>query len=127
LCLAIFVDVTSVFAPVALLPFVAEGLGTSVSLVGQVSSASILISAVIAMLIGSLVQRHGFRRLYLAGVGAMTLGSIVMALAPNILAVLGAALLLSFANAVVVPVALALAATQFSANTSRRAISYQIA
>jgi predicted MFS family arabinose efflux permease len=127
LCLAIFVDVTTVFAPVALLPFVAAGLGTSVSLVGQISSASILISAVIAVLIGSLVQRHGFRRLYLAGVGAMTFGSIAMALAPNVLAVLGAALLLSFANAVVVPVALALAAPQLSANTGRRAMSYQIA
>jgi DHA1 family inner membrane transport protein len=80
-----------------------------------------------AILIASLVRRYGYRRLYYVGMLALSLGSAVMAVAPNVLAVLVAALLTSLASAIIVPVALAMAATELSADAGRRAMSYQIA
>jgi predicted MFS family arabinose efflux permease len=127
LCLAIFVGATSWFAPLALLPFIADGFGASVSLVGQVVSGSIFLAAIMALVIGTLVRRHGYRRLYVAGTIAMSLGTAAMAVAPNVAVMLVAALLLSFATAIVIPVALALAAKELSPTAGRRAMSYQIA
>ncbi len=105
----------------------AAGLDSSVSLLGQISSATILLAALITLLIGTLVRRYGYRRLYVAGTLAMALGSTIMAVAPNVAVVLVAALLLSFATATVLPVALAIAATELSPTARRRVMSYQIA
>jgi DHA1 family inner membrane transport protein len=127
LCLAIFVGATSWFAPLALLPFIADGFGASVSLVGQVVSGSIFLAAIMALVIGTLVRRHGYRRLYVPGTIAMSLGTAAMAVAPNVAVMLVAAFLLSFATAIVIPVALALAAKELSPTAGRRAMSYQIA
>jgi predicted MFS family arabinose efflux permease len=127
LCVAIFVGATTSFAPLALQPFIAAGLGSSVAIVGQMSSVSIFLGAIMAVSFGTLIRRHGYRRLYVAGALALGLSSLILSFAPRVEAVLVAALLAAFANAIIVPVALAIAATEFSPRVSQRAMSYQIA
>jgi predicted MFS family arabinose efflux permease len=127
LCTATFLGATTWFAPVALLPFMAAGLASNVSILGQVSSVTILLAASITIIIGTLVRRYGYRRLYAAGLIALILGAASMAAAPNVAIVLLASLLLAFASAIIVPVALAIAAIELSATAQRRVMSYQIA
>jgi predicted MFS family arabinose efflux permease len=127
MCLSIFVCVTSWFAPFAILPFVADGLHASVSLVGQIFSLTIFVTAAIAIMIGTLMRRHGYRRLFCAGLLAIALCCAVMTVATNVFEFLVAALLGSTANGIIFPVALTVAATHMSPAAGRRAISYQVA
>ena len=79
LCAAIVVGISIVGAPLVLLPAIAADLGVSVSLVGQVSTSSIFLTFIIAVVVGPLIQRHGYRRLYLAGTLAMASSAILYA------------------------------------------------
>jgi DHA1 family inner membrane transport protein len=127
LCVSIFIGTTSWLAPLALLPQIARGLGSSVSLVGQISSMAIFLTALAAILIGPLIRRYGFRGLFCGGIIAMVLSSAMLATASNILSVLVASLLSSVANGIIFPVALTIAATELSHVAGRRAMSYQVA
>jgi DHA1 family inner membrane transport protein len=57
----------------------------------------------------------------------MASSAILYASAPNLTTLFAAALLCAFANAITLPVGLAIAATQLSERTGHRAMSYQIA
>src|SRR5918998_6878091 len=55
------------------LPLIAEALGTSVSLLGQVPAASMLLASFLGLVIGPLADQYGQRRGALGGVGGITL------------------------------------------------------
>ena len=59
-------------------PFIAEDLNTTVALLGQITGLVALVSVPIGMLTGPLADRYGHRKVLLLGVGALSIGSLVL-------------------------------------------------
>lgn len=81
LCLAAPQAALLVLTPV--LAPVAEGLGVSTALAGQLRTISGLAAGVTALATGLVAARFGLRRLVGAGLGVVALGSVLSAVAPD--------------------------------------------
>ena len=66
------------------LPHLAEEFGTTLSAVSWVGLAYRIALASTLILFGALADRHGFRRVYLAGFGVFTAASLLCGLAPGL-------------------------------------------
>ena len=64
-------------------PFIANDLSTTVALLGQITGLVALVSVPIGMITGPLADRYGHRKVLLSGVGALSVGSFITAVAPS--------------------------------------------
>ena len=92
---------------IALIPNVADGLDTSLTLVAAAITAYMIPFASLQLVSGTIAERLGSRRVVRSGYVLFALGALVCALAPNIWAFLGARALMGAANAFLSPILLA--------------------
>ena len=103
-------------------PFIAEDLNTTVALLGQITGLVALVSIPIGMLTGPLADRYGHRKVLLVGVGALSIGSLVTAIAPSY----GILMLIvpfgAIGQAIIRPLSIAIAGTHLETDDRRRAV-----
>jgi MFS family permease len=91
----------------AIIPNVAEGLDTSLTLVGAAITAYMIPFAVLQLVSGTLAERLGARRVVRSAYVAFGLAALACALAPGIWFFLGARAVMGAANAFLTPILLA--------------------
>ena len=124
LALAAFVNMTGALALGPFLPVVADELGTSVAVVGQVPSLAMLLAAGLGLVIGPLAERFGYRRTLVLSIVAVASSALGMGLAPSVVPLLLAGLIGAVGRAAVVPTAQAVVGTRFEDAERRRAVSW---
>jgi predicted MFS family arabinose efflux permease len=123
LTLATFVMMLQSMALGPLLPDIAADLDTSVSLLGQIPAAVMVLASVIGFFAGPLADRFGHNRALLASLIALTISAVGMAVAPGFGLLLVSALFGSLGRAVIQPVAVVIVGDRFSGDRQRRAVS----
>jgi len=106
------------------LPLLADELGTSVALVGQVPSLSMLLAAILGLVIGPLADQFGHRRVLVLGLLSAVVSTLATALAPNYLSLLMAVLIGAIGRATVLPTAQAIATARFQDAARRGAVGW---
>ncbi|MDQ3780128.1 MAG: MFS transporter, partial [Chloroflexota bacterium] len=124
LCLASFLAVVNFAAPSPFFPEIARDLGTTVPLLGQVTTILTLLSALLGLGIGPLADRYGHRRLMVGGTVAVALNLLGTGLAPAYPLLLLLAVVGGLGDAVLFGLPLAIAATHFAGEARRRAVSW---
>jgi MFS transporter, DHA1 family, inner membrane transport protein len=81
LCVSAFIGILSSLAVGPFLPYMAADFGVPVGVLGQVPAATMLIGAVLGLAIGPLADRHGKRRMLLAGAAAVVASATATAAA----------------------------------------------
>ena len=117
---AVFVNFLGSLALGPFLPIVAEDLGVSVALLGQVPAMMMLLAAVLGLVIGPLAERFGYRRTLLLGLLAVLVSSLATGLAPTFPFLILVTLVGAIGRAAVLPVAQAVVAAGFADDTARR-------
>jgi len=125
--LAGFLAILSQSALGPFLPLIAEALGTSVSLLGQIPAASMLLASALGLAIGPLADRYGQRRALMVGLAAIALTAVGTSVATTYAALLAVTLVGAVGRATVLPVALGIAGGRFGGEARRRAISWATA
>lgn len=127
LCALVFI---SSLSAVALLPFlveIARDLNTTVPLLGQVTTVSVIFGALIGLVAGPLADHYGPRRLLLAGVVSLTFSAVGVILAGSLSILLLIRLLTGIGMAILPGVSLAIAGSQFHGDERRKAMSWTVA
>ena len=124
LCLASFLAVVNFAAASPFFPQIARDLDTTVPLLGQVTTALTLLSAVLGLGIGPLADRFGYRRLIVGGVAAVAANLLGTGLAPGYQALLMLAIVGGLGDAVLFGLPLAIAGTHFTGPARHRAVSW---
>jgi MFS family permease len=83
LMVATFVNFLGFIALGPFLPQVADDLGTTVALVGQVPALVTLLAALLGLVVGPLADHYGSGRSLIVGVVAATMSTLAMGLAPT--------------------------------------------
>ena len=125
--LAGFLAILSQSALGPFLPLIAEALGTTVSLLGQVPAASMLLASFLGLVIGPLADQYGQRRALMLGLGAIAVTAAGTSLATSYLGLMLVTLVGAVGRATVLPVTLGLAGSRFVGEARRRAISWTTA
>jgi predicted MFS family arabinose efflux permease len=124
LCVVTF----AIFVPFAmlnpLLPEIADGLGVSISVVGQLNTATMISSAFIALVIGTLSDVYGRRLFLIAGLALVGLGTIGLSLAPTFAWALLTRVLVG--AGAIFPVALALAGDWYQGEQRNRVVARMV-
>lgn len=123
LCLTLF---TGMVMATALGPFtaeIAEDLDTSVALVGQFSTVALLMMAIGGILSGPLADRYGHRRSILTGLSTMAVSAVLTATATVYPILLLAGVVGGLGASMVFGVAFGVAASRFTGDTRRMALS----
>ncbi len=102
-------------------PEIADDLGTTVPVVGQVASARLLVGAVLGLLIGPLADAYGHRRMMVVGLIAAAITPLGIGLAPSFPFLLLTAIPGGLA-ATLTGLTLAVAGSVFSGQAKHRAI-----
>src|SRR5215213_6777258 len=121
-CVSTALLLLNVAAPQVALAAIAESLDASFADLQWVLSGYALALAVFLLSAGSLADRFGRRRLFLAGLAMFSAASALCALAPGAGALIGARILQGLGAAVVFPSSLAILAEAFQGADRRRAI-----
>ena len=125
LAFACFVNMVGTLALSPFLPLIADELGTSVSVVGQISSTTMLLAAVLGLVAGPLGDRYGYRRSLVLGLTTATISALGLALAPALVPLFAAGLFGAVGRSIVMPTAMATITTLVPDETTRRsAISW---
>jgi predicted MFS family arabinose efflux permease len=115
----------AIFVPFAmlnpLLPEIAAGLGVSISVVGQLNTATMISSAFIALVIGTLSDVYGRRPFLVAGLALVGVGTIGLSLAPTFAWALLTRVLVG--AGAIFPVALALAGDWYQGEQRNRVVA----
>ncbi len=114
----------------SLSPFFSEigsDLDVSVPALGQVITLRLLLSAGLAIIAGPIADRFGYRRTIMVGLVALCLTFLGVALSQSFAMLLLTSLPGGLAGATLSGIPLAFAATSFSGNARRQAISYVVA
>jgi predicted MFS family arabinose efflux permease len=127
ICFAALVGFLLASALSPFFPLIADDLGTSVALLGQIPALSMLVAAVLGLLIGPLADQYGYRRLLILGSIVVVGSAVSTALAPTFGLLLLATLLAAVSRAIIQPVALAVAGANFTGAAQRRAMSWVVA
>lgn len=104
------------------LPAIGKDLGADVSGIEWVLTGYLLTLASFILLGGSLGDRYGRRRVFLAGVAWFTTSSLLCGLAPNLGALVAARLLQGVGGALLTPASLAIIEASFAPEDRSRAI-----
>ena len=111
----------------AFLPFIAEDLDTSVPVLGQITTLVFLLGALNGLLIGPLADRYGQRRFLMFGAAVVVGTSLGTAMAPNYEVLVGIRLFSALSGGILGAVTLASAASLFTEDRRRKAMSLVIA
>ena len=124
----VFFELTSGFQQTSitpLLPALGEAHGLADSDLNWISSVQLLAAAVMVPMFGRLGDLHGHRRMLRVALAAMAVGSLLVALAPN-LAVLLCGRILQGAFAALLPLEIALVRDRLPEDLARRAIAWLV-
>lgn len=124
LCSGVFLAMLTFFAPPPFFPLMAEDLGVSVPLLGQVVAAMLLLSAAFGLVSGPLADVYGCRRFIVLGLVIAAGCLMVFGLAPTFAVLLVAAVAGGVGDAAVFGPSYALAGTHFSGAAARRALGW---
>lgn len=102
------------------LPAIADDLGISVSLAGQVPAATMLLATALGLIVGPLADRYGYRRCLLAGLCSALAGALAIGLAPTFGFLLSLTLVAALGRATVLPVAWAVVAATLRDDGARQ-------
>lgn len=127
LCVAGFLAAMNFFATSPFYADMADDLGTSVPLLGQLVTVMLLISAALGLVVGPLADRYGIRGLLALGMGAIVLNLLGTAVAPSYAVLLPLAVVGALGDALVFGLTFAMASTLFDGDARRRAISFAMA
>jgi DHA1 family bicyclomycin/chloramphenicol resistance-like MFS transporter len=120
LMLATFVNFLGSLALGPFLPNIADELGTSVALVGQVPALLMLVAAGLGLVVGPLADQFGYRRMLLIGLLTVVASTLATGLAPSFPLLLTVALVGAVGRAAVQPTAQAIVAGRFADEAARR-------
>ncbi|HUG16670.1 MAG TPA: MFS transporter [Thermomicrobiales bacterium] len=109
------------------LPFIAEDLGSSVPVIGQMLTIVFLLGAGMVLITGPLADWFGQRRFLLVGMVTVGITAAGAALAQDVSEFVIARLASTFASAVLISTSLAMAATLYDGQQRRQAISWIVA
>jgi predicted MFS family arabinose efflux permease len=126
LCLGSFITTLAFVAPAPFLPAMSDDLGVSVALLGQVTTVMMVLSGVLALVIGPLADRYGARRFILAGLAATAVALFDFGLAPVFAALFVASIAGAVAEATVPGLSLAIAGSRFKGPAARRALGWTV-
>jgi predicted MFS family arabinose efflux permease len=127
LCLGSFITTLNFAAPAPFFPAMAEDLDVSVALLGQVTAATMIVSAPLALVVGPLADRFGARRFIAVGLVGTAVSLFDYALAPIFAMLFIASLAGAISEATVPGLSLAIAGTRFSGAAARKAIGWTVA
>ncbi len=122
-----FCTTAGAFNFLAMTPFYPEmssDFDVSVSVVGQIVTFMVLLSGMLGLVLGPIVDRYGFRRPLLIGLCCVTVNLAGAGLAPAFPFLLGLSLVGGFGDALVFGVPFAVAGTIFSGSDRKRAFSW---
>jgi DHA1 family inner membrane transport protein len=120
LMVATFVNFLGSLALGPFLPQVAQDLGTTVALVGQVPALVTMLAALLGLIVGPLADHYGSGRSLLVGVVAATVSTLAIGLAPTYGFLLLVTIVGAIGRAAVQPTAQATVAQHFPDEQTRR-------
>lgn len=123
LCLPLFLGGLWGQAFVPFVATIASDLNTSVALVGQVSTMSLITMGIGSLFSGPLADRYGFRPCIVGGLGIGMAAALLFASAQTYLMLLGAALVGGIGISMIHGVVFGLVATRYSGENRRKAFS----
>lgn len=126
LCLGSFITTLAFVAPAPFLPAMSDDLGVSVALLGQITTAMMVLSGVLALVVGPFADRYGARRFILAGMAATSLALFDYGLAPVFAALFAGSIAGAVAEATVPGLSLAIAGSRYSGPAARRALGWTV-
>ena len=103
-------------------PFMAEDLGTSVALLGQITALIAMISIPIGIVTGPMADRFGYRRVLLGGIFTLSIGSLIVAFSPTYKFLLMLVPFGAISQATVRPLSIAIAGAHLAEENRRRAV-----
>lgn len=124
LALAAFVNHVVGLALSPFLPLLADELGASLALIGQVPSLSMLLAAILGLVIGPLADQYGYRHVLMLGLLSAIVSTLATALAPSYPLLLVAVLVGAIGRATVLPTAQAVVTSRFQDAARRRAVGW---
>ena len=126
LCIAAFLASLNFFATTPFYSLMARDLRTTVSLLGQVVTLMVSLSAGLGLVVGPLADRYGYRWPLVIGILAIALNLLGTGLAPAYPVLLGLSVAGGLGDALVFGLAFAIAGTRFAGEARRRAIGWTI-
>lgn len=124
LCACVIGGVLNFLAMSPFYPEMSSDLGVSVSVVGQLVTFMVLLSAILGLVLGPVVDRYGFRRLLVLGVVCVSINQIGVGLAPGFPIMLGVSFIGGFGDALIFGIAFATAGTLFVDGERKQAFSF---
>ena len=109
------------------LPAIADAIGVSAALAGQIVGLPVLLAAVLIVFVGPLIDTYGHHRVMTVGLAALAASSLGTALATGAGMLLAARLVGSFGRASVLPSAFVDAVERPSQDQRRRSTSWVVA
>lgn len=123
-CLTVFAGMLRFVAFAPFLPQIADEISSSVAVVAQVTTGTLLMAAVTGLFSGPLADYYGQRRVMTAGLAIVTLSTLMIAIAPNYELLLIGGILAGFGGSMTHPVAFAVSASRFRGEAQRQALSF---
>lgn len=123
LALTSFVGLLNNFALGPFLPSISDDIGTSVPVLGQIATATFLMTALGGLLVGPMADQYGHRRMIMAGLVTTIISAIGTALAPNFSILLTTRIIGGIGGSIASGVPLAVAGSRFAGDARRRALS----
>ena len=123
LCACVITGVLNFLAMSPFYPDMSSDLHVSVSVVGQLVTFMVLLSAILGFVLGPVVDRYGFRRLLVLGVACASINQIGLGLAPRFSFMLGVSLIGGLGDALIFGIVFAIAGTLFVDDERMRAFS----
>ncbi|MFW6075618.1 MAG: MFS transporter [Chloroflexota bacterium] len=124
LCLTVF---TGALNTMGMNPFyrdIADDLGSTVPLIGQTATATMITSGAMGLLVGPLADHFGHRRSLMIGLIAIAVSALGTALAPEYLPLMVARVAGGLGNAMTIGVSLGVAVSRFGGRARLRAMSF---
>jgi len=126
LCLCLIMGVLNFLALTPFYPEVSSDLDVSISLLGQVVTFMILLSAILGLAIGPIVDRCGYRRPLTLGICCVAINVIGTGLAPSFPWLIGISLVGGLADALAFGIPFAIAGIMFTPDQRKGALSWLI-
>lgn len=110
----------------AFIPFIADDLGSSVPVVGQITTMVFLIGALSGIAIGPLADRYGHGRFQMLGTLLVIAGSLGTAIAPDLPVLFAVRTVSAFSTGMLAAVTTAATATLYTGSERHRAMSWVV-
>jgi MFS transporter, DHA1 family, inner membrane transport protein len=111
----------------AFLPFIADDLERSVPVLGQISTAVLILGAATSLVVGPLADQYGLRRFLLFGSVTVVVTAAGTALAGSFGMLLAARLVSAFSGGILLGISLSMVAVLFDGQARRKAMSWVFA